>query len=103
MNKIKTVLKRYAGSKYILTLVIFGTWLIFFDKANIVSWMNDVNDVKNKQNQKLYYQKEIERIKESIEAFNDDELLEKYAREHLYMKNDDEDVYIIEEDDDEEE
>ncbi|MDR1347278.1 MAG: septum formation initiator family protein [Prevotellaceae bacterium] len=97
MDKIKKILKRYAGSKYVLTLAVFGTWLIFFDNANIVSWISDLNDVKNKKNQKLHHLKEIERIKENIRELNDNELLEKYARENIYLKNDDEDVYIIDE------
>lgn len=95
---MKKIFKRYAGSKYVLTLAVFGAWLIFFDNANIVSWINDLNDVKNKKKQKLHYQKEIERIKENIKELNHNaESLEKYARENLYFKNDDEDVYIIEE------
>ncbi|MDR1553693.1 MAG: septum formation initiator family protein [Prevotellaceae bacterium] len=99
MDEIKKILKRNAGSKYVLTLIIFVVWLVFFDSSNIVGWIKDVNDVKNKKNQKLHYQKEIERIKENIKELNEnDESLEKYARENLYLKNDDEDVYIIEED-----
>ncbi|MDR2651153.1 MAG: septum formation initiator family protein [Prevotellaceae bacterium] len=99
MDEIKKIFKRYAGSKYILTLAIFVVWLVFFDSSNIVGWINDLNDVKNKKSQKLHYQKEIERIKENIKELNEnDESLEKYARENLFLKNDDEDVYIIEED-----
>ncbi|MDR2292316.1 MAG: septum formation initiator family protein [Prevotellaceae bacterium] len=99
MDKIKKLVKRYAGSKYVLTLAVFSAWLIFFDNANIVGWISDLNDVENKRKQKLHYQKEIERMKENIKELNEnDESLEKYARENLYFKNDDEDVYIIEED-----
>jgi cell division protein FtsB len=97
MDKMKKLFKRYMGSKYFLTFAVFGTWLIFFDNANIVNWISDLNDIQNKKKQKLYYQKEIERIKENIRELENSELLEKYARENLYLKNDDEDVYIIEE------
>ncbi|MDR0753980.1 MAG: septum formation initiator family protein [Prevotellaceae bacterium] len=98
-DKIKKLLKRYAGSKYVLTLAVFGAWLIFFDNANIAGWISDLNDVENKRKQKMHYQKEIERMKENIKDLNEnDESLEKYARENLYFKNDDEDVYVIEED-----
>ncbi|MDR1985280.1 MAG: septum formation initiator family protein [Prevotellaceae bacterium] len=98
-NKIKIILKRYLGSKYVLTMIVFGAWLIFFDNANLISCINDLNDVRSKKNQKRHYQKEIEKIKENIKELSEnDESLEKYARENLYFKNDDEDVYIIEED-----
>lgn len=99
---MKKILKRYIGNKYILTLAVFFTWLIFFDNANIVDWLNKMNDIKNKQNEKKYYQKEIERIDASIKELDENnESLEKYARENLYFKNEDEDVYIIEEESDE--
>ncbi|MDR2125857.1 MAG: septum formation initiator family protein [Prevotellaceae bacterium] len=99
MDKLKKILKRYAGSKYVLTLAVFGAWLVFFDNANIVSWLSDLTDVKSKRKQKIYYQKEIQHIKENIKELSENtESLEKYARENLYFKNDDEDVYIIEED-----
>jgi cell division protein FtsB len=97
-DKIKNILKRNIGNKYILTLIVFGTWLIFFDKANIVGWIGDLNKLKNQKAQKEHYEKEIKRINESIKDLKEnDESLEKYARENLYFKNDDEDVYIIEE------
>jgi cell division protein FtsB len=95
-NEIKKTVKRYRI--YVVTLLIFATWLIFFDKANIINWINDLTDVRNKKEQKKYYEKEIERITENINELNvNDESLEKYARENLYFKNDDEDVYVIEE------
>ena len=95
-NKLTKIIKRYRI--YAFTLLVFAIWLIFFDKANIVNWINDITDVRNKKEQKKYYEKEIERINENINELNvNDESLEKYARENLYFKNDDEDVYVIEE------
>ena len=97
-DETKKALKHYLGNKYILTLIVFAAWLIFFDKANVVSWIDDLSDVRKKKNEKIHYQKEINRIDENIKELNiSDESLEKYARENLYFKNDDEDVYIVEE------
>lgn len=95
-NRLKKIIRRYRI--YAFTLLVFVIWLVFFDKANIVNWFSDLTDVRNKKEQQKYYQKEIERINENIDALDvNNESLEKYARENLYFKNDDEDVYIIEE------
>jgi len=95
-NKLQQIIKGFRI--YFFTLLVFAVWLVFFDKANVVSWIHDLNSVRNKKEQKKYYEKEIERISENIKELNtNNESLEKYARENLYFKNDGEDVYIIEE------
>ena len=95
-NKLKIFIKSYRI--YVFTLLIFVVWLVFFDMANVVNLVNDLTDVRNKKEQKKYYEKEIERIDKTIsELEKNDEILEKYARENFYFKNDDEDIYIIEE------
>lgn len=94
-NRLKKIIRHY--KIYAFTFLVFAVWLVFFDRANIVGWVSDVIDVRSKKEQKRYYEKEINRINQSINELNDNESLEKYARENLYFKNDDEDVYIIEE------
>jgi cell division protein FtsB len=97
-DETKKIIRHYLGNKYILTLAVFAAWLIFFDRANVVSWIDDLGDVRSKKNQKTHYQKEIIRINEKINELNiNDESLEKFARENLYFKNDDEDVFIVDE------
>ncbi|WP_255350057.1 septum formation initiator family protein [Mangrovimonas sp. TPBH4] len=79
-----------------LLLVGFAVWMLFFD-AN--SWFihHELNtDIKELEDEKEYYQKEIAKDKKAIKALSTEEGLEKLAREKYYMKKADEEIYIIE-------
>ncbi len=81
---------------YILIFAVFVVWMLFFD-AN--SWLihRELNaDMDDLQDEKEYYQKEIEKDKKAIKELSTDEGIEKIAREKYYMKKENEDIYIIE-------
>jgi len=81
---------------FILILVLFAVWMLFFD-AN--SWLihHELNtDIDALENEKEYYQKEIEKDKKAIKKLSTEEGIEKFAREEYYMKRDSEEIYIIE-------
>ena len=81
---------------YILIFVVFVVWMLFFD-AN--SWLihRELNaDMDDLQNEKEYYQKEIEKDNKAIKDLSTEEGIEKISREKYYMKKDNEDIYIIE-------
>ena len=81
---------------FILIIAGFAVWMLFFD-AN--SWLihHELNtDIEALENEKKYYQKEIEKDKKDLKKLSTDEGLEKFAREEYYMKRDNEEIYIIE-------
>ena len=81
---------------FILILVLFTVWMLFFD-AN--SWLihHELNtDIDALENEKEYYQKEIEKDKKAIKKLSTEEGIEKFAREEYYMKRDSEEIFIIE-------
>jgi len=81
---------------YILIFVVFVVWMLFFD-AN--SWLihRELNaDMDDLENEKEYYQKEIEKDNKAIKELSTEEGVEKLAREKYYMKKENEDIYIIE-------
>ena len=58
---------------------------------------NDLNkDIKKLNKQKTYYKKEIDKDNAELKMIQSDTGLEKYAREKLYMKKDNEDIFLIE-------
>lgn len=88
-------LKRFKNI-YILIFVVFAIWMLFFD-AN--SWLihRELNaDMDDLEDEKEYYQKEIDKDKKAIKELSTEEGLEKVAREKYYMKKENEDIYIIE-------
>ena len=81
---------------FVLLLVNFCLRMLFFDSN---SWFihNELNqDIKKLEEEKEYYQGEIEKDKKEIEKLSTEEGIEKYGREHYKMKKEDEEIYIIE-------
>lgn len=81
---------------FVLILIIFSVWMLFFDSN---SWFihNELNeDIEDLENEKEYYEGEIQKDKKEIKELSTDEGIEKYGREHYKMKKDDEEIYIIE-------
>ena len=52
--------------------------------------------IKKLQNQKIYYQNEIKKDRASINEIESDSGIEKYAREKLFMKKENEEIFLIE-------
>jgi cell division protein FtsB len=92
INKIPPVLR----NKYILTVVIFFTWLLLFDSNNLIARYKDMRELRKLRSDREYYEKKIESDRKKIyELKTDNKNLEKFAREQYRMKKPDEDVFII--------
>ena len=92
----KKILLKPFKNTFVLILVVFLVWMLFFD-AN--SWLihRDLNsEINDLEAQKEYYRKEIEKDNKALKKLNNDEGLEKFARETYYMKRDNEEIFIIE-------
>ncbi len=92
---MKSKLIKFIKSTYGIIIILFIIWMIFFD-SNSLLVHNDLNNDINKLNeQKIYYNSEIDKDKKELNMIQTDTGLEKYAREKLYMKKDNEDIFII--------
>ncbi|MCM4154427.1 septum formation initiator family protein [Gramella sp. AN32] len=84
------------SNKYVLISLVFAGWMFFLDTN---SWFihHELNqEIDELQDNKNYYQGEINKDKATIENLHDSVELEKFARQKYYMKRDNEDIYIIE-------
>ena len=83
-------------NKYFIASVLFIIWVAFFDQNNLVERMQNKKELKQLEEDKVYYQ---EKIKENAARLNElktnNENLEKFAREQYLMKKENEDVFII--------
>ena len=92
MKKVLEIIK----NKYIITLIVLGTWVIFFDKNDLSSQMKLRKDVKELEEEKNYFKKEIASITSDLkELTTNPKTLEKFAREKYLMKRDDEEIFVI--------
>ncbi len=79
-----------------LIIIIFTIWMIFFDSNSLIVHFRYENEIKNLKNKKEYYLREIENDNKELKMIESDSGIEKYAREKLFMKKEQEDIFIIE-------
>jgi len=92
LNHIPAWLK----NKYFIALSVFAAVLLFFDKNDLFTQRERVRELRELEQSKQYYTREIASERKELEALkNDPAALERYAREKYYMKRDQEDLYII--------
>lgn len=89
-------LVKFITNRYIIILSVFVVWMVFFDENSLINHMEFNKEINQLNNEKEYYQKNIDTDKELIEKLDDKEELEKFAREEYKMKKEDEEIYIIE-------
>jgi len=81
---------------FIIILVIFAIWMLFFDANSYLIHRELNKEMDALEDEKEYYQNEIEKDKKAIQELSTEEGIEKLAREKYYMKKDSEEIYIIE-------
>ncbi len=83
-------------NKYFLVLVFLTMWMVFFDKHGLYENWGLSQKVQQMEADRDYYIEQIEQVKEDKKDLQLN--IEKYAREHYFMKKNNEDVFIFEED-----
>ena len=93
---MKNKLLKLIKSTYGVIITLFIIWMIFFDSNSFIIHYELNNDINELDNQKSYYEKEIENDNIELQLIQSDSGLEKYAREKLFMKKDNEEIFLIE-------
>jgi cell division protein FtsB len=82
--------------KYGISIGIFAVWMLLFDGNSALFMYKQYNELKDLKLQEEFLSVEIDQMSvQKEELFSDDDKLEKYARERLFFKKDNEDVYVI--------
>jgi cell division protein FtsB len=89
---------RLLRNKYFIIAAVMIVWISFFDRYNLIRrFFRDGKEYRELVEERDYYAKKIEEVKKTKdELFSDQSKLEKFAREHYYMKKDNEDIFIVE-------
>lgn len=92
MQRILDVIK----NKYLLAFIAFVVWMCFFDRYDITTQHSYYTQKKNLEEQKIFYESEIERIEKAIYNIQyDPNEIQRVAREKYKMKKSNEDIYVI--------
>jgi cell division protein FtsB len=83
-------------NKYFLAIVAFATWMLFFDRNDMLAQYGYKTEVNKLQQEKDFYVKEIAMVKKDLTELDSNlTTAEKFAREKYFMKKDNEDVFVI--------
>ncbi|MGB0430995.1 MAG: FtsB family cell division protein [Bacteroidia bacterium] len=92
MNNIFQIAK----NRYFLVTAFFLIWIGFFDQNDWMSRKAVDNQIEKLESDKVFFSSEVENLKDVEKRLKEnDQELEKYARENFYMKKEGEDVYVI--------
>ena len=92
---MKFKIPSYFKNTYIIILLFFIIWMVFFD-SNSTLVHRELNEKINDLNKETeYYKNEIKKDKIELSKIQSDSGLEKYEREELFMKKENEDIFII--------
>lgn len=91
-QKMPPVFKNF----YFLTAFFFLIWMLFFDSNDLITQIKLSAKQAELEEEKEFYEDKIVEVRNDREALlNNNELLERLAREKYLMKKESEDLYII--------
>lgn len=91
-------LRKVLLNKYLIVLSAFVVFVTFFDEHSLVHRWESHQRILRMEKELKFYQEEIKVTKQrKVELQSSDENLEKFAREHYYMKRKNEDIFIVKE------
>ena len=93
---MKKELFKLIKSTYGVIIILFIFWMIFFDSNSLIIHNELNNDINELDVQKSYYEEEIAKDNIELQLIQTDSGLEKYAREKLFMKKENEEIFLIE-------
>lgn len=98
MKKIWTNIKSFLRKgRAVIVIVLFGLYMTFVDSHNFIDTFKLKQELRELEQQKNYYREKIAQDSAILEGLKDDAFLEKYAREHFYMRRDGETIYVVQE------
>lgn len=92
---MKNIIK-FIKNKYTITFLTLLVWILFFDRYDLFSQLEQRKELKKLQTDRDYYKSEIEKNSKDLNELQTNPVtLEKYAREKYLMKKDDEEIFVI--------
>jgi len=100
VSKFASMIKylKYLRNKYILTLCIFGLYVLFLDDVDVFSIVRQQVKYNKILTEKVDMQEKLDQTKDILSQLNNIESIEKFAREEKMFKRENEDIFVIVED-----
>lgn len=96
--KTKVRIPKLLKNRFFLAGLFFVIWMLFIDNYSYLEHRVLNKEIEKLEENKAYFQDQLQRDREAIRSLKNSDATEKYAREKYYMKRENEDIYIIETD-----
>jgi hypothetical protein len=86
----------WASNPFVVTAVLFSVWMVFFDENSLPVQYRKHSELSSLLEKRKFYTDQIKITdKAYAELTTNPATQEKFAREHYWMKRDNEDVFVI--------
>lgn len=86
----------WGKNRYTLTIAALIIWMLFFDSHDVFMMYKLRQELNTINQEKEYFQNEIKTTRADLDnLLNDNDKIERYAREKYLMKNANEDIFVI--------
>lgn len=94
--KERSRIARVLLDKYFIATLAFVLIVVFIDNNNAIKWVKNKYNIRQQERLIRQYIEDIEATDKKIKELTSDlDSLEKYAREHYYFLEKDEEVFIV--------
>ena len=81
---------------FFIATLLFTVWMLFFDESNIFTQYHKHRELCDLLEKRKFYRDQIKVTNKAFSELNTNPATqEKFAREHYWMKRDNEDVFVI--------
>jgi len=84
-------------AKYIITLLIFLVIYLFVGDQSMLNFAKRGREIRHLEEQRDRYLEGAEQAQREIQVLQQHDSLETFAREHYYMHEQGEDIYLVDE------
>lgn len=96
MKKLLDRIPNRLRNRYGLAVLVLIAWITFFDNSDVWTTWKNHRELSTMEEQSEWYAAEIATTTaQLLEIDNDQDLLEKFARERYLMKRDNEDIFVL--------
>ena len=86
----------FITNPFFVVIILFSVWMLFFDDSNMIIQYRNHCEFSDLLQKRKFYQDQIKQTdKAYAELTTNPATQEKFAREHYWMKRDNEDVFVI--------
>ena len=83
--------------KYVITVAVFLIVYLFIGDQSMMHFIRRGREIRHLEEQRDMYRTGTEEALQRIQMLNNRDSLERYAREHYFMHEKGEDIYLVEE------